>query len=575
MLELCNIETQNMGDIQSPPPAVATEISADCIIVGAGFSGCYSMHMLRQQGYSAKIIDAGTDFGGVWHFNKYPGAAVDSEVPLYQLSVPKTWQGFNFAQKYPNHREMQTYFTHVGNVLDLRRDTIFNHFIIEANYDNAAGLWRLKSDKGLRATARYAIFATGTTNTPYTPPFPGLHRFRGQVAHTRSWPADLCLGDKKRIALIGQGCTGTQVAQEIAKLDAQVTAFIRTPSIAYPLGQQDRSMGESERIKMGFADKYAVAKRDGWATCSMLEEPVPSFHDCTPAQRRALWEKAWAAGGVNVGFIQFPDVGVDLVANAAFYEFWREKTAPRIKDAAKREILAPREQPLYFMAKRPVVEIDYYEMMDRENVTLVNLKQSPIKEFVETGIVTETKDADGTTTRTLHEFDLVIMATGYDSMTGDLLSMNIRDKHGVLLEERWKSGVSTHLGMMVPGMPNAFMLYGPQAPGPLTNGPTFIETQVDFMCSLLAKAKAERRRGAALEVTEEAAEKYQEKLYAVYDEILVSKVGAPSWWVGTNIPGKKKEALIWFGGVPAWREECEATLQSWDDFVPDRIPGKL
>ncbi|KAJ2976128.1 hypothetical protein NQ176_g5126 [Zarea fungicola] len=199
-------------------------------------------------------------------------------------------------------------------------------------------------------------------------------------------------------------------------------------------------------------------------------------------------------------------------------------------------------------------------MMDRENVTLVNLKQSPIKEFVETGIVTETKDADGTTTtRTLHEFDLVIMATGM----------------ACWLEDRWKNGVSTHLGMMVPGMPNAFMLYGPQAPGPLTNGPTFIETQVDFICRLLAKAKTERRRGAALEVTEEAAHKYQEKLYAVYDEILASKGGAPSWWVGTNIPGKKKEPLVWFGGVPAWQEECEATLKSWDDFVPDQIVGKL
>ncbi|KAM3526451.1 hypothetical protein MY4038_006812 [Beauveria bassiana] len=551
------------------PAAGPAAVSADCIIVGAGFSGCYALYKLRQQGYSAKLIDAGADFGGVWHSHRYPGALVDSPPPIYQLSVPRVRQGFHFGLKYPDQRTMQAYFQHVAEVLDLRRDAIFRHSIVDARYDSDTGSWHLRSDKGLHAASRYVFFATGTTNKAYVPKFPGLERFRGRWVHTHDWPDDLNLGDKKKIALIGQGSTGTQVAQEIAKLDADVTVFVRTPNIAYPLRQRTLTAGETERWKSLYQEYSPHAKPSRWATISM-NTPARSFGEETAEQRRENWETAWKNGGFDIITGNYPEILTDKTANAAFYEFWKEKTLPRIKDPGRRKFLVPDQQPVWFMARRPVLEDDYYEMMNRDNVTLVDLKRTPIKEFTETGIVTEEPCPCATTT-TLREFDLVILATGYDAITGSLHDMHIRDRRGALLQDKWRDGVRTHMGMTVPGVPNAFLLYGPQAPGPLTNGPTFIELQVDLLCGLLARARADGRR--VLEVTEAAAARWRAKLYAGYEALLASE--ADSWWVGGNIPGKTREPLTWFSGLPAWRKECEESLRTWDDFEPVKRAPKL
>ncbi|KAJ6781858.1 hypothetical protein PWT90_08919 [Aphanocladium album] len=553
--------------VDATPAVAPKEVSADCIIVGAGFSGCYSLHKLRELGYSAKIIDAGSDFGGVWHSHRYPGALVDTPTPLYQLSLPQVWQGFNFKLKFPDQREMQSYFQHVAEVLDLRRDTIFRHSIIDTRYDSRTGLWHLKSDKGLRATARYVFFASGTTNKAYIPKFPGLSNFKGRFVHTHDWPEDLFLGEKKKIALIGQGSTGTQVAQEIAKLDADVTIFVRTPNIAYPLRQGKLSIGESERLKTLYHAYFPEAKAIGWATLATNPAPRP-FQEDSDEQRREIWELAWETGSFDILTGNYPEIALDKTVNSAFYEFWKEKTRPRITDPKKREMLVPDEQPIWLMARRPVMEDDYYEMIDRDNVSLVDLRKSPIKEFTENGIITENADQG---TQTLHEFDLVIFATGYDSVTGSLYDMNIHDKSGTLLQEKWQDGISTHMGMMVPGMPNAFMLYGPQAPGPLSYGPSFIELQMDMLCDLLIRAKTEGIKN--LEVTEKAAAKWKTMLYSAYNVVLASQ--ADSWWVGSNIPGKKREPLTWFGGVDTWRLACETSLQGWDDFVPERRASKL
>lgn len=546
------------------PAATAPEISADCIIVGGGFSGCYALHWLREQGYTAKLIDAGADFGGTWHFNKYPGARVDSEVPLYQLTPRKAWQGFTFTNKFPDQREMQAYFTRVGNVLDLRRDAVFQHYIVDCTYDDAASLWRLKSDKGLQATGRYVFFATGTTNKVYVPDFPGLDNYKGQIAHTRYWPDDVFLGEKKKIALIGQGSTGTQLLQEIAKLDAEVTVFVRTPAVAYPLRQKSMSMADYEKVMYDFHTNIPQAKQNLTAALS-LNIPTTNYHTDTPEQRRAVWEQAFKNGSFGLLGSTYRETMMDDEASAGFYQFWREKACERIKDPAKRKILAPEEQPIHFMAKRPVFESDYFEMMDRDNVKIVDLKQCRLKEFTENGIVTA-GGKEGEEKEMLREFDLVILATGYDSVTGSLKDMNIRDKNGILLQDKWKDGISTHMGLMVPGMPNAFMIYGPQAPGPLSNSPTFSELQVEMCTELMSKAEADGRE--RIEPTEEAAARWKEKLYQGFNVMNVSR--GNSWWVGSNIPGKKREPLIWFGGVPAYREGCETSMKSWDDFEPEK-----
>lgn len=531
-------------------------IVADFVIVGAGFGGCYALHQLRLQGYSAKIIEAGSDFGGVWHFNRYPGARVDSETPTYQLSLTEVSDGFNFSQRFPGHEELRSYFGHLSKTLDLRKDAIFNQRIISADYEAASKTWLLKSATGFTARCQYVVFASGTTNKAYIPDFPGLSNFKGQVIHPASWPENLDL-EGKSIGLVGQGASGLQILQELAKKDCNLSVFIRTPCTGVPMGQRNVCKEESEAMKNQYGAIFKHAKhhsRTGYA----YNESMLSFHDATPEEREQLWETLWARGGFGFLTSNYWDYSIDKEANAALYQFWARKVRARVTDPAKREIVAPLEQTHWIGTKRPNLEMDYYEMIDRPNVKLVSLAKSPIKEFVRDGVVTETAGNEE-----LHPLDLVIVATGYDSVTGSMFDMNIRSKDGQTLQEKWKDGIATHLGMMVPGMPNAFFLYGPQAPTSLANGPPFLELQVEFITKLLENAK--RDKIASIEVSEAAAAAWRAATLQGFEMVLHSQTD--SWWNGANVPGKNREPLLWFGGMHTWWDACEETLKDWASFV--------
>lgn len=531
----------------------------DCIIIGAGLAGCQALHAIRQRGYSAKIIEAADDFGGVWHFNRYPGVAVDTEAPVYQLSDPKSWEGFNFSRRYPTGAELRAYFSHIAETLDLRKDTIFNQRVVEAAYDEESELWTFKTDKGWRETSRIAIFATGVSSVAYKPSFPGLSSFHGQIIHPSAWPEDLQLDKNMKIGIIGQGSTGVQILQEIAKLDAKVTVFVRTPAVAFPLRPRDISLEESEMTKCTIDALFQKGRDLGNPTGLPYNMTTLIYNDETEEQRLQRWEKLWARGSFAIFISNYKDFIGNSEMSSAFYNFWREKTRARITDPSKRRILVPREQPYHFYAKRPPFETDYFEMMDRDNVNIVDLKKHEIQTFIENGIITVSKDGTGKAVETLHELDLVILATGYDAITGSFLATNIRDKRGVLLQDKWKDGVLTHLGMMVPGMPNAFLLYGPQSPGPLANAPLFLEKQVDFICQLLDKAKAAGR--GPLEVTVEAANTWRQNVQAISDKLFMGN--SVSWFFGSNIPEKTNEPLVWFGGVDSWWNACMGMLDNW------------
>ena len=538
-------------------PQTTSHISADVIIIGGGFGGCYALHQLREAGYSVKLIEAGSDFGGVWHFNRYPGARVDSEVPLYQLSLPQAWRSFQFSERFPGHVELRQYFTHIADALDLRKDAIFNSRVTSARFDNDSNTWSISTENSITASARYVVFATGTTNMPYIPAFPGLDTYSGQVIHPAAWPEDLDVKGKK-IGIIGQGASGLQIFQELAKEDTDITIFVRNPPTAMPMAQRALSRREAEEQKNLYEALFNYAKDvspSGYAYSACHK----SFYDAPPEERQRQHEELWARGTYAALTSNYPEVSFDKKANAELYEFWAKSVRSRISDPVKREIMAPAEQFQWIGAKRPNLETDYYEMIDKPHVKLVSLKSNSIRRFTQDGIVTGSDDGG----ETAHDLDIVIVATGYDSVTGSLYAMNVTGTDNVLLQDKWKDGIKNYLGMLAPGFPNALMLYGPQAPSGLVNGPPFLELQVDWVIEFLKGVAIE---GATrFEVKEDPAREYAQQNKDAYNHSLMKETA--SWWNGSNIPGKVQEPLFWVKGLQAWRQETERALSDWSRFV--------
>ncbi|PHH67695.1 hypothetical protein CDD82_1202 [Ophiocordyceps australis] len=528
------------------------KIVVDVIVVGAGFGGCYALHHLRAQGYSTKVLEAGSGLGGVWHFNRYPGCRVDSEAPVYQLSLPQAWATFDFKDRYPAREELENYFGHLDKTLQLGKDVIFNARVARAEYDAGKNTWEFCTQDGLKATGRYAVFACGTTHKAYIPEFKKLDEYKGLVIHPSRWPQDVNVKGKK-IGIIGQGASALQIIQDVAKQECELTVFIRTPCNAFPMGA--RSIQESKDEYQEAFDKAKKQSEQGYAIDAF---PV-SYHGATAQQRRHHYEQLWARGGYGVFMSNYYDILLDKEANGDFYAFWAAKVRARMSDPVKRDIVAPLKQSQWIGTKRATLECDYYEMLDRANVKLVNLKKTPMTQFCSAGIMVD--DA----AQPVHELDIVILATGYDAVTGSLYDTHIHGRDGVSLQEKWQGGISTFLGLMAPGFPNAFLLYGPQAPTSLVNAPPLLELQVEWVARVLEEMK--RRGMACIDVRERAAAEWSQKTWAAFNATLSRETG--SWWTGENIPGKKREPLIWFGGMRGWWRECERALENWGDFVVD------
>ncbi|KAK2600053.1 hypothetical protein QQS21_005217 [Conoideocrella luteorostrata] len=524
------------------------EINVDVLVIGAGFAGCLSLHHLRRQGLSVKIMEAGSDLGGVWHSNKYPGARVDSMTPYYQVTSPDIFNDWSFNELYPTAPDLKKYFDYLDEKWNLRKDIFFNQKVIRVEYCHAR--WRLLTDMGLRPTARFVIFVTGTTNKAYIPDFPKIQSFNGQVIHPAAWPEKLSLEGKK-VGIIGQGASGIQIFEQLAKRGHDITVFIRTPPVALPM--KNRPISETENQKNKFGECFKRAKYGDEAGFPWIPYPK-RFRSESSTQQQELFQRLWKRGGLGIVSNNYMDLNVDKEANRALYDFWSTRVRERVKDPRKKDILAPLKPVQPIGTKRPCLEQNYYELIDQENVTLVDLKKTPVEEFTSNGILTAGD--------TLHQLDVVIAATGYDSVTGSLYDIDIFDKHEVTLKENWRGGIRTYLGMMVPGMPNAFILYGPQAPTSLTSGPPFIELQVEWIVKLLRKMEKDSIN--SVDSTWEAAEAYNKKLRHVFNRLFHSK--APSWWVGANIPTKRREPLLWFDSTGAWSRECAEALNNWSQF---------
>lgn len=423
----------------------------DVLVVGAGFGGCYTLHKLRNLGFTVHVFEAGEYLGGVWHHNTYPGARVDSEIPYYQFSLPEVWRKWNWSERFPSGNELRAYFKHADQMLNLSKDITYSAIVNHAEYDASSRRWTVSTVAGHKLVCKYFICATGSSFKPHYPSFKNLESFEGQLIHSTRYPA-VANTNGKRVAVVGSGATAVQCTQEIAKEASNLTVYIRTASISLPMFQRQLTEFEQRVNKSTYRRMFSYCRQTGSGLGYDIQHG--SIYDLTDAEREDLWEELWARGGFNFNQANYRDFLVDKNAGRMMYEFWAKKTRPRIKNPEKSALLVPKEPPFAFGTKRSSLEQDYYECLDQDNVDIIDLKNNPIREFTAKGIICETG-----VERT---FDTIVLATGFDAMTGSLTNMNIKGTDGKDFAERWNDGVFTFLGMCSNGCPNLFFIYGPQ-----------------------------------------------------------------------------------------------------------------
>lgn len=538
----------------SNPPSSSgtTNLELDALIIGAGFSGIYILHKLRDEmNMRVKIFEASSDIGGTWNNNRYPGARVDSPVPLYGYTLPKVWTDWIWTEKYPGQKELKSYFDHVDRSLDIRKDCLFHSDVNDARFDPKAGRWLVQTRDGKSASARYLVVAVGFASKSYTPDWPGLDTFRGTIYHSAHWPMAGVDVTSKKVAIIGTGSTGIQIAQEWMKEAAETIIFQRSPNLCLPMRQRQLDADQQKVDKTGYNDlfRYCATTYGG---LDYQGTPRNTLDD-TPEQREAFLEKLYADGGFKLWSKNYQDLLLDAAANRAVYDFWARKTRARITDPVKKDILAPLEPPYPFGTKRPSLEQNFYELCDQSNVHIVDTKRYPVAGLCPEGIMT----TDGK----CHEVDIIAVATGFDAMTGGLKQLGLRDLNGVGLEERWEDSLSTYLGISISGFPNMFLPYSVQAPTAFSNAHATIESQGNWISSVIAKM--ERENVGYITATKEAASGWNDEVNAINNATLMPQT--KSWYMGANIPGKPVQALNYLGGLPTYRQRCNAVLTQ--DFV--------
>jgi cation diffusion facilitator CzcD-associated flavoprotein CzcO len=515
----------------------------DAVVVGAGFSGLSMLHRLRELGLSVHVYEAAGNVGGTWYWNRYPGARCDSESIYYVFSdhfSEDLLEDWTWSERYAAQPEILSYLQHVADRFDLRRDIQFNTRVTSAVYDEATNRWQISTDDGGRATAQFLVTAVGCLSVANIPEFKGRETFEGTSYHTGQWPHEGIDFTGQRVAVIGTGATAVQVVPEIADQVAHLYVFQRTPNYDIP--------GWNRPLDEEYVRKTKESYKELWQRMreSMLglpyDVPERSALDVSPEERRRVYEQAWGKGGFRIGAETFNDILFDEESNETASEFIRCKIREIVRDPRVAELLAPKDHP--FFTKRPPLEHGYYEAFNRDNVELVDVRRSPIEEITPTGV--RTRDAE-------YELDSIIYATGFDAMTGALFKMGIRGRGGTPLTEKWAEGPRTYLGLATHDFPNLFMITGPQSPSVLTNMTASIEQHVDWIvdCVQYLREHDLDRIEALLEAEDNWVAHHNE----VAEATLLPR--ANSWWVGANIPGKRRTLYPYIGGLGTYRQMCD------------------
>ena len=525
----------------------------DAIIVGAGFSGLYQLHALRDRlGLSVRVLEAGAGVGGTWYWNRYPGARCDSESYYYSYSFSKELeQEWNWSERYPEQPEIMRYLNHVADRFDLRRDIQFETRVTHAAWDEAAAEWEITIQSGERLRAQFLITAVGCLSTANVPTMPGLEGFEGEWYHTGAWPHQGVDFAGKRVGQIGTGSTGIQAVPVIARQARHLTVFQRTANYSVPARNGPMTDRERADIKARYGD--IRAKSRGNTNGHPWDISPHSALAATPEQRMAIYEAAWQVGGLRFR-AAFQDVLTDMDANETASAFIRGKIAEIVHDPATAALLTPRDHG--FATKRPPIDTEYFETFNRGNVTLVDLRAAPIEEITPRGIRTAERE---------HELDLIVFATGFDAMTGPLLALDIEGRDGRRLRDAWAAGPRTYLGLQVAGFPNLFTVTGPGSPSVLCNMPTAIEQHVDWITDCIAHIRGNHLR--RIEPTEDAADRWVRHVNEAAAATLLP-MASSSWYLGANVPGKPRVFMPYAGGLARYDGICrEVVGKGYEGFV--------
>ncbi len=533
----------NVAITERPAKGFGQAGEYDALVVGAGFSGLYQLHCLRDRlGLSALVLEAGDGVGGTWYWNRYPGARCDSESHSYSYyfseELLKEW---TWSERYPEQPEILRYLNHVADRFDLRRDIRFNARVTSASWDEAANRWRVATEAGERFTAKFLITAVGCLSTANVPNIPGLETFEGRWYHTGRWPHEGVDFAGKRVGQIGTGSTGIQAAPVIAAQAAHLTVFQRTANYSVPA----RNAPLDPEFLRWAKENHAEIRRVMHSTTNGHPFTISELSAlaATPEERRAAYEAAWEKGGLQFR-AAFSDLLTDKAANDTAAEFIRAKIREIVKDPETAERLTNFDHP--FAAKRPPIDTEYFETFNRPNVALVDVRANPIECATPKGI----RLRDGTE----HPLDIIVFATGFDAMTGPLLNIDIRGRGGRALKEAWEAGPRTYLGLQVVGFPNLFTVTGPGSPSVLCNMPVAIEQHVEWITDCLAHM---RERGLErIEAEPGAADRWVEHVNEAADATLLPQA-ASSWYLGANVPGKPRVFMPYAGGMARYRGICE------------------
>ena len=526
----------------------------DAVVIGAGFAGMYMLKRLRDDlGMNVQVYERGSGVGGTWFWNRYPGARCDSESYVYCFSFDDDLlQEWNWSGKYPEQPEILSYLNHVADRFDLRSGIQFNTSVTAARFNDGTGLWDVETDQGDHVTAQYVVTAIGCISTGQIPQIPGLDSFEGEWHHTGAWPHEGVEFEGKRVAVIGTGSSGIQSIPVIARESEHLTVFQRTPQYTIPAQHGTVDQAFLKEVKANYREILDEARHT--AAGFPYDASETSALEVSDEERQETYERLWEKGGFHFMLGSYSDIATDRRANDTASEFIRQKIREIVNDPETAERLLPRDHP--FSSKRALIDTNYFDTYNRDNVDLVDIRHFPIEEITPTGLRT----ADGQE----YEVDTIVFATGYDAMTGTFFNIDIAGREGRQLREKWSEGPTTYLGVATADFPNMFMITGPQSPSVLSNMPVSIEQHVEWISDFI-----EYLREHAIDVVDadpQAEVDWVQHVSDIADQTMYML--ADSWYLGANIPGKPRVFMPYAGGVGPYRERCDdIAANSYEGFV--------
>lgn len=520
----------------------------DAVIVGAGVSGLYMLHRLRTQGLRVRLFEAGGGVGGTWYWNRYPGARCDIESTDYAYSFSeellKEW---TWSERYASQPEILRYLNHVADRFNLRPDIQLETRVTSAAFDEATGRWQIRTDRGDTVSAQFCIMALGNLSAENVPAFEGLSSFQGRWYHTGRWPEEAVDFSGQRVAVIGTGSSGVQVIPKVAAQAAHLFVFQRTPNFVSPARNATLSAEQARDMKAGGIERLRKARETEFGV--VLDGDPRSALEVSNEERQRIYDGLWEHGGLGF-YGAFSDLLISSGASETAAEFFRAKIRAIVRSPEVAERLTPRGY--YFATKRLCLGTQYYETFNRPNVTLVDVRRDPITSITPTGLRTRAGD---------YALDSIVFATGFDAVTGTMLKIDVRGRHGLPLKQKWADGPRAYLGLLISGFPNLFVLGGPTTPTALSNEICALEQHVEWSADCIEYLR--KRQLRCIEATAEAEDRWQAHVAEVAQQTLLPT--ADSWYMGANIPGKPRVFMAYAAGVGAHGQRCSEVAASGYD----------